>query len=109
MRIIDARQGRPVGEFGSEGATWTDLGGTTGGTALGVMRIEPGGELGGHAATCEQLFIVVGGAGWVAGSDGERVDVAAGQAVLWAEGEFHESGSTWGMTVVIVQSNSFAV
>jgi hypothetical protein len=54
------------------------------------------------------VFAVVVGTGWVAGEDGVRRPVAAGdrEAVVWSPGEVHESGSDDGMLVVIVESRT---
>jgi quercetin dioxygenase-like cupin family protein len=68
--------------------------------------MEPEGVLGRNAAPSDQLFLVVEGQGWVAGYDGERIELVAGQGAIWEEGELHESGTDSGMTVVIVQSDN---
>jgi quercetin dioxygenase-like cupin family protein len=72
--------------------------------AVHLAAIEPGGILGRHPNRLWQLFCVMSGSGWVAGPDGVRQDIVAGQAVLWSPGEEHESGSEEGMTVVITQA-----
>lgn len=64
----------------------------------------PGGRIGSHPTGVDQLFHVVSGGGWASGDGGERIDVTAGEYVLWQAGEDHESGSDDGMTVVIVQA-----
>jgi hypothetical protein len=40
----------------------------------------------------------------VSGPEGERIAVAAGQAVHWDAGEEHESGTETGMTAIVVES-----
>jgi quercetin dioxygenase-like cupin family protein len=70
-----------------------------------VARFAPGGMLGRHPGRWWQLFCVATGGGWVTGPDGNRQPIAAGQAVMWAPGEVHESGSDEGMTVVMVHSS----
>jgi quercetin dioxygenase-like cupin family protein len=87
MRLIDTRRGRPVEEYGSSGDTWTPLGEGVEQTQIGVMRMEPEGTLGRHAAPSDQLFLVVEGQGWVAGSDGEWIELVAGQGAIWGKGE----------------------
>jgi quercetin dioxygenase-like cupin family protein len=69
-----------------------------------VTEIEPGGVLGRHVARVGlwQTFYVLRGRGWVSGSDGVRHDIVANQAVLWSQGESHESGSDTGMTAIVV-------
>ncbi len=71
-----------------------------------VIEIEPGGVVGRHPAVVPQLFVVVSGSGWVSGSDGEREPVEAGGAVLWEQGEEHESGSEEGMTALVIEAGS---
>jgi quercetin dioxygenase-like cupin family protein len=74
-----------------------------------VIEIGAGGRVGRHRAASQQLFTVVRGSGWVAGPDGRRVDLVAGEAVLWSLDEEHESGSEDGMTALVVEADSFDV
>jgi hypothetical protein len=106
MRAVDL-DGGSVAEFGSHGLHMIE--------AARLKRVEefrvhvascaPGSALGRHPTRLWQLFVVISGAGWVAGQDGVRFPIEAGGAVLWSPGEEHESGSEMGMTVVIVQSD----
>ncbi len=90
--------------------------GSRGFTMRGVIRSEqahvavailaPGGTIGRHAAEVPQLFVVVEGSGWVAGGDAERVEVGAGDAVLWEAGEGHEAGTDDGVVALVVESNA---
>jgi quercetin dioxygenase-like cupin family protein len=68
-----------------------------------VLHFEPGGEIGPHEAGFGQLFVALSGSGWVAGADGQRVALGAGQAVLFPRGEVHSKGSETGMTALMVQ------
>ena len=69
-----------------------------------VIEIGPGGVVGRHPSVVRQLFVVVRGSGWVSGADGLRIQISAGEAVLWEPGEEHESGSDEGMTAVVVEA-----
>jgi quercetin dioxygenase-like cupin family protein len=69
-----------------------------------VIEIGPGGVVGRHPAVFAQLFTVVRGSGWVSGADGLRKVISAGEAVLWEQGEEHESGSDEGMTALVVEA-----
>jgi quercetin dioxygenase-like cupin family protein len=90
--------------------------GSSGFTMRGLVRSEqahvalailaPGGLIGRHAAEVPQLFVVVEGSGWVAGGDEERVEVAAGDGVLWDAGEEHEAGTDDGLVALLVESNA---
>jgi quercetin dioxygenase-like cupin family protein len=73
-----------------------------------VIEIGPGGVVGRHPAVVAQLFVVVSGSGWVSGRDGEREPISAGEAVLWEQGEEHESGSDEGMTALVLEAESLA-
>jgi quercetin dioxygenase-like cupin family protein len=73
------------------------------GFAVDVIRLAPGGTLGRHPTRLWQLFLVVSGSGWVSGADDERRPLGVGEAVLWAPGEEHASGSDGGLTAVVVQ------
>jgi quercetin dioxygenase-like cupin family protein len=61
-------------------------------------------RVGRHATQLWLLFAVVSGEGWAAGPDGHAVRLTAGDAVLFAPGEDHASGSALGMVAVIVQA-----
>jgi len=106
MQILDVATGpgRPIGRFGSVGSH--HVGGVrfTGGGGVAFLSLEAGGHLGRHPTVLAQLFCVVSGDGWVAGADGERQEIAAGQAAFWEPGEEHESGSAGGMQVVVLEA-----
>ena len=74
-----------------------------------VIEIAAGGVVGRHPAVVAQLFVVVHGSGWVSGADGEREPIESGQAVLWEQGEEHESGSDTGMTALVLEGESLEV
>jgi len=74
-----------------------------------VIEIGAGGVVGRHPAVVPQLFVVVRGSGWVSSADGRREGIAAGEAVLWEQGEEHESGSDVGMTALVVEAESLAL
>ena len=69
-----------------------------------VIDIEAGGVVARHPAAVSQLFAVLRGSGWVAGADGVRVPIGAGEAVLWEAGEEHESGSDEGLSALVVEA-----
>ena len=74
-----------------------------------VIEIGPGGVVGRHPTVVPQLFVVVSGSGWVSGPDRGREAIGAGEAVLWDQGEEHESGSEEGMTALVLESESLQV
>jgi hypothetical protein len=74
-----------------------------------VIEIGAGGVVARHPAVVPQLFVVVRGSGWVSGAGGGHEPIAAGEAVLWEQGEEHESGSDVGMTALVIEAESLAV
>ena len=68
-----------------------------------VFRIGPGGRIARHPATVPQLLAVVDGSGWVSGDDGVETPISTGEAVIWRQGEEHETRSDTGLTAVIIE------
>jgi quercetin dioxygenase-like cupin family protein len=106
VKLFDfrSRAGHSIRGFGSRSATALPLTLPDGDAHVVCLRIRAGGVLGRHPASVDQLFVVVEGEGWVSGPEGERIAVAAGQAVHWDAGEEHESGTETGMTAIVVES-----
>jgi gentisate 1,2-dioxygenase len=71
---------------------------------IGCMHIGAGGVVGYHQATVPQLFLVVQGDGWVTSTERIHQPIATGQAAFWQQGEWHESGSHDGMTVIVIEA-----
>jgi hypothetical protein len=97
-----------IEQFESYGARSIKLGEGTGVCRIYTVYFDSPGEIGPHEAGFDQLFVVVDGAGWGAGSDGVRVSLRAGQAALFRSGEMHSKGSEQGMTAVMVQVGDLA-
>lgn len=68
-----------------------------------TASLEPGGRIGRHPATGTQLLIVISGELWISGDDGQRLKLAAGQAVLFEPGEQHESVAGTAATLAIME------
>jgi quercetin dioxygenase-like cupin family protein len=68
-----------------------------------IFRVAPGGSLIRHPATYPQILAVLEGSGTVSGADGIEEPIAAGEAVLWHEGEEHETKSAQGLTALILE------
>ncbi|CAM3585130.1 MULTISPECIES: cupin domain-containing protein [Paenibacillus] len=108
MKIFrfDMDAGRPISVYGSQHLIMSKILMSQAAIPIhhiGCMHIGAGGVVGEHPASSDQLFIVVEGEGWVTANHGPRTKVIAGQAVLWKKGEWHESGSELGMTVIVVE------
>ncbi len=103
---FDREVAQTIEQYGSQATAITHVAREIADAHVAIMHIGPGGSLGYHRAVGDQLFLVVEGAGWVAGADRQRTAIAVGQAALWRGGEWHESGSDAGMTAVIVEAET---
>jgi quercetin dioxygenase-like cupin family protein len=68
-----------------------------------AVHLAAGSEIGAHPAGFGQLFLVIRGEAWVAGDDGIRRAVRAGQGAVIGRGEVHATGSDGGCTAVMIQ------
>ena len=68
-----------------------------------IFRFAPGGRLIRHPATFPQILAVLEGSGEVSGEDGVAEPITAGEAVLWVQGEEHETTSATGLTALIIE------
>jgi hypothetical protein len=105
MRIVKYTRelAQPITLFDSTGAMSVPLGDGVGEAHIYWVHIEAGGCIGAHPAGFGQLFLVVAGSGWVAGADGVRVAVSAGQGAYFERGEYHSKGSEAGLAAIMVQ------
>ncbi|HYK72641.1 MAG TPA: cupin domain-containing protein [Pseudoneobacillus sp.] len=102
---FDAEVRREIKQFGSKNVGITPIQRTEGPCSIGCMHFSSESVLGMHPATCQQLFLVVEGEGWVRVSNGEKFPVHKGVAVYWTPGEEHESGSETGMVAFVVEGD----
>jgi len=65
--------------------------------------LQPGGRIGRHPATVPQLLMVVSGDLQISGDNGQTLELAAGQAVLFEQGEQHESVASAAVTLAIME------
>lgn len=105
VQVLSENMGMPerISTYESHGASAVRLADGHGEAHAYLLTFEAGGAIGRHEAGFGQLFIVLAGAGWVAGDDGTRVEIRAGDIVLFDRGEHHAKGSDTGMTVAMVQ------
>jgi quercetin dioxygenase-like cupin family protein len=71
-----------------------------------IFRFAPGGRLLRHPATFPQVLAILEGSGEVSGADGVLEPIAAGEAVLWHNGEEHEMRSGAGLTALIIEGEN---
>lgn len=108
MRILDfvRERAKPINLFDAAGAANLYIGSGHGDAHVYALYFTPGGAIGPHPAGYAQFFLVVEGEGWVAGPDGVRTVVTAGQGAYFAPGEVHSKGSESGMSVLMVQADT---
>lgn len=106
IHIVEFKAGAaaPIESFSSLSASAVTLGHGVGESHVYAVHVEPGGEIGPHPAGFDQLFLVVQGSGWVAGSDGIRHPLATLQGAFVPQGETHAKGSVAGMVAIMVQA-----
>lgn len=100
---FDQEAGRTIDRYESVNAKIARIMRTPGSVQIGCIHVGAAGVVGYHPAVCPQLFLVVGGEGWVCGEDRKRIPLKPGQAVFWTTGEGHESGSDTGMTALVIE------
>jgi hypothetical protein len=100
------RDERVVGAHGSIGLRATRIASGDGAVAVTCLALRTGGIIGTHPTTGDQLFLVIAGSGWVAGTDGIRHPIQAGQCAHWTAGEVHTSGTDTSLTALAVEGSS---
>ncbi|HTO26291.1 MAG TPA: cupin domain-containing protein [Gaiellaceae bacterium] len=68
-----------------------------------IFRLEPGGRVARHPAAVPQLLAVLEGSGVVSGADGVEEPIGVGEAVVWDEGEEHETRTETGLVALILE------
>lgn len=102
---FDAPVGHHITAFSSQHVTITGIQRISSSAQIGCLWIGAGGVVGYHEATTAQLFLVTAGEGWATGADRVRQPISVGHGVFWEQGEWHESGSDSGMTVIVVEGD----
>ena len=105
VEILDLRSpgGRPIAAYGSAGLTAEHvLRGAR--TAVTVLRVAAGGEIGRHPASGDQFFFVVSGRGAVRTGDDAWQPIEPGQAALWRDGEEHTTRAAEDLTALVIEA-----
>lgn len=76
------------------------------GIRVGYMFFKKGDRVEFHEASVDQLFLVINGEGWVAGTDRDSVEIHKGEAAFWKQGEMHEAGTEKGMEVICIEGKN---
>jgi len=111
MKIFrfDPEVGRSIDQYNSTGFIISKVVHLFDEAFLNCAYLNANGVIGYHQVTIPQLFLVVQGDGWVRGESPERTPIKAGQAVYWDKGEWHESGTETGMTVIIIEGDNIDI
>lgn len=100
---FDPQVGITIEQFESRNAVMTRVAHITQPASVRCFYLDPGGIIGYHPASENQLFIVVDGEGQVRGQSDQFISIAKGQAALWEAGEWHESRTDTGMVAVVIE------
>ena len=103
---FDAQVGKEIHQYDSENVSISGILHLESKARVSCIYFGAHGRIGYHPAHSAQLFCVVAGEGWVRGDSSEPVAIAAGRAAYWEAGEWHESGTESGMTVVVIESDT---
>lgn len=76
---------------------------------VGVIDLRENGLVGYHEATVPQMLIILEGEGWVRTGEEAKVEVTAGDIVLWEKGEGHETTTDKGMKAIVIESEALDV
>jgi mannose-6-phosphate isomerase-like protein (cupin superfamily) len=90
---------RSIEHFGSTGFRHTRL---ARGESFQVSLVDLHGVVGGHDAASPQILVVLSGRVRCATRD-EEVELAAGEAVEWREGEWHETRSLEASRLLLIE------
>ncbi|WP_200411544.1 cupin [Virgibacillus salexigens] len=69
-------------------------------------HLEANGKIGEHAASTDQLLLIVSGSGQVKGKENVFQDVTRNDAVLWERTEMHKTITETGLTAIVIEGNS---
>jgi quercetin dioxygenase-like cupin family protein len=105
MKVVDlgAVNRAVIERYGSARAESARIAAGNGEAHVHLVTFEPGGVIGPHEAGFGQLFLVLDGAGWVAGADGQRIALGPGAVAFIQRGEIHSKGSEEGSTALMIQ------
>jgi quercetin dioxygenase-like cupin family protein len=90
--------------YGSHGAIINHLARHYRDAHVVCIALEAGGVLARHAASGDQLFMVIAGHGEVSGDDGRWLPISAGTAAIWRSAEMHETrAGADGLTAIVIE------
>jgi len=99
---FDANVGRSIGNFGSN-FIFSRVIRFNAEARVSCFHLDPSGLVGYHQAVTPQLFLVVGGNGWVRDETSGKVPISLGSAAFWDKDEWHEAGSNIGLIALVIE------
>lgn len=103
---LDAAVGRTIEAFDSVNFIMAKVARLTAETRVSCAHLGPGGKIGYHQASVDQLMLIVQGEGRVRGETTERLPVTVGHAVYWQQGEWHETITDTGVMAMVIESEA---
>jgi quercetin dioxygenase-like cupin family protein len=101
---IKPSSGRVIDRFQSKGARIQSILRDPHRWQVSLLRLEPGGVLGLHPASSDQLLLVIAGSGTVRTGEGESAQAGVDTLVFWIDGEEHETrAGPGGMAALIIE------
>lgn len=109
MERYHPRKPAPVAAYGSEGVVVDPVCLARGWAAASLLRVAPGGVVGGHEAGSAQAIRVLLGAGMARTREG-AVPLEVGATVRFAKGEWHETRATAeGLVLLVLEGDELDV
>jgi hypothetical protein len=99
---FDASVGKSIDNFGSH-FIFSRIARLNTDARVSCFYVDPSGLVGYHQAVTPQLFLVVGGNGWVRNETSGQVPISNGRAAFWDKDEWHEAGSKTGLIAIVIE------
>jgi hypothetical protein len=99
---FDAEVGKSISNFGSRFIV-SGIMRLNAEAQISCFHLDSNGLVGIHQAVSSQLFLVVGGKGWVRDEISGQVPISAGRAAFWDKNEWHEAGTDTGMIAIVIE------
>jgi hypothetical protein len=99
---FDAEIGKSIGDFGSR-FILSRIVRLNAEAQISCFHLSSHGKVGYHQAVTPQLFLVVGGDGWVRNDTSGKVPVSIGRAAFWDKDEWHEAGTDTSLIAIVIE------
>ena len=106
MRVLDLTTipAKYVTDFQSKDFAIAGVG-SAAASQFAVARLGPSGTIGRHPAATTQMLVVLQGEALVSGSGDDTLLVGPGHAVVWDDGEQHETRTELGLLALIIEGD----